>query len=178
MSRNCQQLNFSEGSGGQMKSSRWTAMALLGISVFALSTVVAQGQSPTQTKSLVNVDSRGVGVHGFDPVAFFTEGKASKGDPQWQSGYGGATYYFESSSDRDAFDKDPGKYAPQYGGYCAMAMTMGKIEDSDPNYFVVHENKLLLQRNEKAHMMFAKDLDGNHNKADANWAKIQEQATQ
>jgi hypothetical protein len=54
-----------------------------------------------------------------------------------------------------------------------MAMAMGKLEDSDPHYFVVHDNKLLLQRNAKAHMMFAKGLEGNHKKADANWAKLQ-----
>ena len=55
-----------------------------------------------------------------------------------------------------------------------MVMAMGKPEDKHPHYFVVYDNnKLLLQRNEKAHMMFAKDLDGNHKKADANWAKLQ-----
>jgi YHS domain-containing protein len=160
-----------------MKSSRQAALALLGISVFTLSAGLVRGQSSTQTKSLVNVDSQGVGAHGYDPVAFFTQEKASKGDPQWQSNYGGATYYFESNSNREMFDKEPAKYAPQYGGYCAMAMAMGKLEDSDPNYFVVHEDKLLLQRNEKAHAMFAKDLEGNHKKADANWARLQAAAS-
>jgi YHS domain-containing protein len=119
----------------------------------------------------------GVGAHSYDPVAFFTQGKAIKGDPRWQSSYGGATYYFQSSADRDDFNRAPAKYAPQYGGYCAMAMTMGKLEDVDPNYFVVHNDKLLMQRNEKAHMMFSKDLEGNHKKADENWAKLQEQTS-
>ena len=53
-----------------------------------------------------------------------------------------------------------------------MAMTMGKLEDVDPNYFLVHDSKLLLQRNEKAHMMFAKDPAANHKKADENWEKM------
>jgi len=52
-------------------------------------------------------------------------------------------------------------------------MTMGKLEDVDPNYFLVHDSKLLLQRNEKAHMMFAKDPAANHKKADENWEKMQ-----
>jgi len=158
-----------------MKINRWLSLVLLGISALALSSVVVRGQSSAQTKALVNIDSQGVGAHGYDPVAFFTEGKAEKGDSQWQSTYGGATYYFQSNSNREMFDKDPGKYAPQYGGHCAMAMAMGRVEDADPNYFVVHDGKLLLQRNEKAHIMFAKDLDGNHKKADANWAKLQEE---
>ena len=57
-------------------------------------------------------------------------------------------------------------------------MAMGKLEDSDPHYFVAHDHKLLLQRNEKAHMMFAKDLEVNHQKADANWTKLEKQAPQ
>lgn len=159
-----------------MKSSHKVSLVLLGICVFALGSVVLQGQSSGQTKAkaLLNVDATGVGAHGYDPVAFFTEGKAVKGDPQWQSVYDGAKYYFQSSADQELFDKTPNKYAPQYGGYCAMAMTMGKLEDVDPNYFLVQDDKLLFQRNEKAHMMFSKDPDGNHKKADENWAKLQQ----
>jgi YHS domain-containing protein len=126
-----------------------------------------------QTKPLVNVDDEGVGIHGYDPVAYFTEGKAVKGDSQYTSSYGGAIYHFRSNDDKLAFDKDPAKYAPQYGGYCAMAMAMGKQEDADPNFFIVHNGKLLLQRNEKAHMMFMKDPAGNHKKADEQWKKLQ-----
>jgi YHS domain-containing protein len=159
-----------------MKTDRLLSLVLLGISALALSSVIVRGQSSAQTKTLVNIDSQGVGAHGYDPVAFFTEGKAVKGVPQWQSTYGGAIYYFQSSANRDLFDKEPAKYAPQYGGYCAMALTMGKLEDVDPNYFLVHEGKLLLQRNAKAHMMFSKDPEGNHRKADENWAKLQQSA--
>lgn len=126
-----------------------------------------------QTKPLANVDGEGVGIHGYDPVVYFTDGKAVKGDPQYTSSYGGATYRFRSNDDKLTFEKDPAKYAPQYGGYCAMAMAMGKLEDADPTFFLVHDGKLLLQRNEKAHMMFMKDPAGNHKKADEQWKKLQ-----
>jgi YHS domain-containing protein len=159
-----------------MKTNGLLSLVMFGISALALSSVVVRGQSSAQSKTPVNVDAQGVGAHGYDPVAFFTEGKAVRGAPQWQGAYGGATYYFQSSADRDLFDKEPAKYAPQYGGYCAMALTMGKLEDADPNYFLVHEGKLLLQRNAKAHMMFSKDPEGNHRKADENWAKLQQSA--
>lgn len=134
---------------------------------------VAGSGAWAQTKPLVNVDGNGVGIHGYDPVAYFTESKAAKGDPQYSANYGGATYYFKSSDDKASFDKDPAKYAPQFGGYCAMAMAMGKLEDADPTFFLVHDGKLLLQRNEKAHMMFLKDPGGNHKKADEQWKKLQ-----
>jgi len=148
---------------------------------FAVGLVVAM--SPTlgatrvsgQTKTRVNADANGVGLHGYDPVAYFTDGKAVKGDPQYHSKDDGATYYFRSGDDKAAFDKEPQRYAPQYGGYCAMAMAMGKLEDGDPNYFLIYEGKLFLQRNEKAHIMFSKDPDGNRKKADENWSKLQSQ---
>ena len=120
-----------------MQDNRTVSLLLLGISVFALSSLTVQ-------------------------------------DSQWRSTYEGATYYFQSDSNREMFDKDPAKYAPLYGGYCAMAMIMGKLEDVDPNFFVVHDGKLLFRRNEKAHVMFSKDLEGNHKRADANWAKLQD----
>lgn len=141
---------------------------------WAVSVIVCVATSGfgAQTKPLVNVDAEGVGIHGYDPVVYFTEGKAVKGDPQYTSSYGGATYHFRSNDDKLAFEKDPAKYTPQYGGYCAMAMAIGKLEDADPNFFLVHDGKLLLQRNEKAHMMLMKDPAGNHQKADEQWKKL------
>jgi len=127
-----------------------------------------------QTKPTVSVDENGLALRGYDPVAYFTEGKAVKGDLKFSASYGGASYEFKSSENKAAFEKDPAKYTPQYGGYCAMAMTMGKLEAADPNFFLVHDGKLLVQRNEKAHMMFMKDPSGNHQKADQQWAKLQE----
>ena len=138
----------------------------------AMGLTLAATQVSGQTNPLVNVDANGVGLHGYDPVACFTDGKAVKGDPQYHSRYDGATYYFRSSDDKAAFDKEP-QYAPQYGGYWAMAM--GKLEDGDPNYFLVYDGKLFLQRNEKAHMMFSQDPEGNRKKADENWSKLRSQ---
>lgn len=144
----------------------------MGACAVAVVLCVASPGAWAQTKPLVNVDGNGVGIHGYDPVAYFTEGKAAKGNPQYSSNYGGAIYYFKSSDDKAAFDKDPAKYAPQFGGYCAMAMALGKLEDADPTFFLVHDDKLLLQRNEKAHVMFLKDPAGNHKKADEQWKKL------
>jgi len=146
------------------------AFGLIAVLTFLFGVLQLHGQA----KPKISVDANGLGLRGYDPVAYFTEGKPMKGDPQFSSSYGGATYEFKSAENKTAFDKEPAKYLPQYGGYCAMAMTMGKLEDADPNFFVVHEGKLLVQRNEKAHMMFMKDPSGNHQKADQQWAKLQE----
>jgi YHS domain-containing protein len=166
-----------ESEGNLMRMIRWSALSVLVLGLFCPELATGQGESPAKDKALVNVDSRGVGAHGYDPVALFADSKAVKGDPRYQSSYAGAIYYFHSAANKDAFDKEPVKYVPQYGGHCAMAMAMGQLEDADPNYFVVHDGKLLLQRNQKAHMMFAQDLAANHRKADENWAKLQRAAT-
>jgi YHS domain-containing protein len=158
-----------------MRMEKNALRCLLAWSIVTLFVVSGSARLGAQAKPLVNVDRNGVGIHGYDPVAYLAEGKAVKGDAQYRSSFGGATYYFKSSANKAAFDKEPNNYAPQYGGYCAMAMTMGKLEDIDPNQFLVHDRKLLLQRNEKAHMMFARDPEGNHKKADENWAKLQAQ---
>ena len=114
---------------------RFVSVAVVVLAAMGLTLAAAQVSG--QTKPLVNADANGVGLHGYDPVAYFTDGKAVKGDPQYHSKYDGATYYFLSGGDKAAFDKEPQRYVPQYGGYCAMAM--GKLEGSDPNYFLVYE---------------------------------------
>src|SRR6516162_6714364 len=72
-----------------------------------------------QYNSQVNVDSRGVILKGYDAVAYFKQGKPVKRDPKITSSHQGATYLFASAEDKGEFDKDPAKYVPQYGGFCA-----------------------------------------------------------
>ena len=117
----------------------------------------------------VNVDQNGVILKGYDPVAYFKQNKAVKGDPKYSSSYGGATYYFASRDDKAEFDRSPAKYAPQYGGYCASSMTKRKLKDIDPNVFLVYKDKLYVCSSPKAKKSFSSDPDTNIKKADANW---------
>ena len=98
----------------------------------------------------VNVDQNGVILKGYDPVAYFKQNKAVKGDPKYSSSYGGATYYFASGADKSEFDKSPAKYAPQYGGFCASSMSKRKLKDIDPNVFAVYNDKLYVCSTPKA----------------------------
>ena len=117
----------------------------------------------------VNVDQNGVILKGYDPVAYFKQNKAVKGDPKYSSSYGGATYYFASSADKSEFDKSPTKYAPQYGGFCASSMRKRKLKDIDPNVFAVYNDKLYVCSTPKAKKSFFSDPKANIKKADANW---------
>ena len=79
-------------------------------------------------KELQNLDRNGVAIQGYDPVAFFTDNRPVKGNAQFQSDYRGAKYYFASAEHKAAFDKEPAKYEPQFGGYCAYGASRGQDE--------------------------------------------------
>jgi YHS domain-containing protein len=129
----------------------------------------ATAKKAAAKKPKVNVDQNGVILKGYDPVAYFKEHRAVKGDPKFSSTYRGATYYFASAADKSDFDKSPAKYAPQYGGFCANGMTKGKLNDIDPNVFFIYKGKLYVCQHEKAGKAFHSNPDVNIKKADENW---------
>lgn len=90
----------------------------------------------------LNVDSNGVILKGYDPVAYFTQKKAVKGSSKYQSTYQGATYYFSSAPDLATFKKNPSKYVPQYGGFCANGVKNNRLTDADPTVFFIVKGKL------------------------------------
>jgi YHS domain-containing protein len=86
----------------------------------------------------------GVAIGGYDVVAYFETGKPEKGSSNFKSMYEGATYYFASAERQKLFDVNPAKYAPQYNGYCALAVSYGKKVSIDPETFKVANDKLYL----------------------------------
>ncbi|MBK9167029.1 MAG: YHS domain-containing protein [Bryobacterales bacterium] len=119
----------------------------------------------------VNKNSKGVALKGYDPVAYFTESKPVKGDPATSAVWEGATYYFASPANRDLFQASPAKYVPQYGGYCAYAVSKGHTAGISPNAWKIVEGKLYLNH-PFAKGKFAKDVEGAIRNADANWPRI------
>ena len=117
---------------------------------------------------------KGVAVAGYDPVAYFTDGKPVKGSKDLITEYEGAAWRFASAANRDAFQADPAKYAPQYGGYCAWAVSQGYTANGDPQAWTIHDGKLYLNYNKKVRATWAKDIPGNVKKGDANWPAVLE----
>jgi len=147
-----------------------SAISAMGLNEPLLAQAEAASSAKSRAKApVVNVDKNGVILKGYDAVAYFKQKKAVKGDPNYSSSYGGATYYFASADDKNAFDKSPAKYVPQYGGYCAHSMTKRKLRDIDPNVFFVYKDKLYVCSSPKAGKAFYSDPDANIKKADANW---------
>ena len=113
-------------------------------------------------------------VQGYDPVAYFTEGKPVKGTKAFTTEYMGATFQFASAANRDAFIADPARYAPQYGGYCAWAMADGKYAKGDANYWKIVDGKLYLNFNAGIQKKWNADIPGFIDKADTHWGELQE----
>lgn len=124
----------------------------------------------------VNIDAKGVALHGHDPVAYFTVGQPTKGDAKYQASHQGATYYFASAANRDRFRSQPDKYAPRYGGYCAMGAAMGKKLDVDPTAWRIVDDKLYLNVNADIQKKWLSDVPGHIVKGDKNWVEIRDKA--
>src|SRR6266542_676418 len=124
---------------------------------------------------VVNVDKNSLALQGFDPVAYFTDGKPVKGSPQFTASYKDATYQFASAEHRDMFKQSPAKYEPQFGGFCGYAASINKLAPIEVEYFQVLHDRLILQHNKKASDRWHKDVEGNLTIADSNWPALSRQ---
>jgi len=127
-----------------------------------------------QTNTFQNLDKQGVAIQGYDPVAFFTQGKPVKGQAQFESTYKGAKYLFASAEDKAAFDANPAKYEPQFGGFCAYAVSEGHTAPVKIEAFMIVNGRLLMQYDLDIKKTFEKDPQGRLAKADKNWPGIVE----
>jgi YHS domain-containing protein len=95
-----------------------------------------------------------------------------RGKRSISSTYNGVTYFFASETDKEDFDRDPSKFEPQYGGFCANSVAHGRKSDSDPNAFFIYKGKLYVCSTPAAKAEFASNPDANISRADANWLKM------
>jgi YHS domain-containing protein len=143
---------------------------LLLCSFFLLAFATANAQTPG--KHFNNLNSDGVILDGYDAVAFFTDNKPVKGYTQFQYKYEDATYYFASQDHLDLFKTNPDKYKPQFGGWCAYAVSLGRVAPIDVNTFSIVNDRLVIQHNQRAVNGWNKDVQGNLSKADKYWPKV------
>lgn len=112
-------------------------------------------------------------IKGYDVVAYFKQGEAVKGSSEFTHDYKGVTWQFASAANLDDFKAAPDRYIPQYGGYCAYAMSLySKKVKIDPKQFTVKDDKLYLNYNTGISKKFNADIDNHITQADANWAKV------
>jgi YHS domain-containing protein len=139
--------------------------------------VVANGGKQIPLKGVehfyINIDGSGLANGGYDVVAYHTDAKALKGDPKFTEWYHGAKYYFTSREHQEAFRENPKRYLPQYGGFCAYAMSLGKVRPVNPEIFSVENGRLMLQHTKEAYDLFYKNVANNIVKADAKWPMVE-----
>lgn len=129
-----------------------------------------------QATIAVNIDKQGVALKGYDPVSYFSAAGPVQGQATFSQTHAGATYWFASAANRYAFKADPGKYAPEFGGFCAMGAALNKKLDVDPQLWRIVDGKLYLNVHKEAQTRWLEDVAGNLAKAYRNWPQIKDKA--
>ena len=120
---------------------------------------------------LQNLNEQGVALQGFDPVSYFSD-QPTEGSADITSTYDGAIYYFHTQENKAKFDANPKQYLPQYGGFCAVAISEGKTFPIDPKTYKLVDNKLYLFYNGKlgnTKSQWEADQQTRKANADAHW---------
>lgn len=147
--------------------------------VFASAGLTAKSANNVKSRAYLhgnNIPASGVALEGYSPVAYFTQGKAVRGNLKWSAEHNGVTYLFASEREKGMFRNDPEKYNPAFGGWCAFGMAIGDKFPVDPTNFKIVDGRLFLfLRNENidALPLWNKENESNLiEKAEVFWKKV------
>ena len=118
-----------------------------------------------------NIDANRVAIHGYDTVAYFTDGKPLKGKSEFEHVWRDTQWHFASAGNRDLFTANPDRYAPQYGGYCALGLASGEFADADPEAWTIVDGKLYLNNTKDFRVVWRKAPEAHIGNANYNWTK-------
>jgi len=114
----------------------------------------------------------GLAISGFDPVAYFTDSSAMRGDERYEAVRDGAVWRFRNEGNRAAFVSHPEIYAPQFGGYDPVDVARGKVVQGLPRLWMVHGQRLYLFASETSRTAFLANPDGFATSAQRRWPKL------
>jgi len=114
----------------------------------------------------------GIAIDGTDVVAYFTDGTPVAGASDITHDWNGATWRFATAANRDAFVANPAAYAPQYGGYCAYAVSEGYTASTVPEAWKIVDGKLYLNFSRRIQRRWERDIPGRIASGDANWPRV------
>jgi YHS domain-containing protein len=151
--------------------SRRQLLAFAGFALFAGGASAAEPPINTLKGGLFGGRSD-TAIRGYDPVAYFTDGKPVPGSDAFVHEWQGAKWKFASQAHLDLFRADPGKYAPQYGGYCAYGVTQGALVKIEPEQWRIVDGKLYLNYDADVQQKWLKDVPGYIRDADAKFPAL------
>jgi len=125
---------------------------------------LAQADNPP-----VSTDEAGRAIRGYDAVAYFADGQPQPGSEAFSHDWQGAVWLFASAAHRDAFKAEPARYAPQFGGYCAYAISKGHAVEARPEVWSIVDERLYLNLGPGAQQKWQADVPGNIARAVNNW---------
>lgn len=120
----------------------------------------------------VNHTGQNVAIKGYDPVAYFEQSRPVMGSAQFTHSYMGATWWFANAADRDKFVQAPEKFAPQFGGYCAYAVSEGHTASIDPEAWKIVDGKLYLNYSKGVQKKWAEDQLRRIDVGNKNWPSL------
>ncbi len=148
-------------------------VATLSVTLFGGFTSNAHAVAEINVAPGMTLKGPGIAVHGYDPVAYFTAGRPTQGSAEHSLVHEGATYRFTSTDNMKTFQKNPAKYVPVFGGFCAYGVAVGAKFDGDPRFWKIVDGRLYLNLNKKIQDTWLKDIPGNLEKAEKSWTKIE-----
>jgi hypothetical protein len=159
-----------------MSRCSYVDITLKAAAVVLLAGAIATGVSAIDAEAgqALNRNKEGLAIDGYDPVAYFVEAAAVPGRIDLTVVVDGTIYRFATAAHRDRFNQDPSRFLPQYGGFCAYAVSRGYTADIDPQAWKIVDGKLYLNYSRRAQRSWEQDVPGNIRKADANWIKLRE----
>ncbi len=156
--------------GTSMKSRR----AFTGYFAVIVAVAAIMGYYTLSSKAEIpdyNIDANRVAIHGYDTVAYFTDGKPLKGKSEFGHVWRDTQWHFVSAGNRDLFAANPDRYAPQYGGYCALGLASGEFADADPEAWTIVDGKLYLNNTKDFRVVWRKAPEAHIGNANYNWTK-------
>lgn len=137
-----------------------------------IATVATAVRSASAAVDQINKNIFGTALKGYDAVAYFKESKPVKGKDQFHHEWMGAKWYFASAANRDEFAKNPEKYAPQFGGYCAWAVAHNYTASIDPEAWRIVDGKLYLNYSKDVQKKWETNIPGFIKAGNENWPKL------
>ncbi len=148
------------------------ALAVLGLSAVTLTAFPPKSVAGDDATQNLNLDAEGFALFGYDPVAYFTEGRAREGRMRYTATHNGAKYAFASDENRAAFLRNPEKYEPEYGGYCSYGLVHGNRSMIDPEVWDIVDGKIYFMISDGTKSIWLKNRKNYIEIADRAWGNL------